>query len=260
MKLNKKQKRTATIASMAALLAVVLGMGGQTFAKYITTTQTETKQATVAKWGFVASINATNMFKSVYTTDTAPVDADDTDGASVNASNVTVAPGTSGSMNIVFSGWAEVDAKVTFDTTGTTWTDIYLSDGAKTYNPVKWTLQDGTNEPEVDGGTLDEVKTALEANSGYYNATKDPTTSVNKNYTLSWVWDYKGVADSKVKNYSTSEANDTLTGDEADTRLGLISESASNATVSDGVNPVPNTYTYSVQINFSLKITVVQVD
>ena len=37
MKLNKKQKRTATIASMAALLAVVLGMGGQTFAKYITT-------------------------------------------------------------------------------------------------------------------------------------------------------------------------------------------------------------------------------
>ena len=47
MKLNKKQKRTATIASMAALLAVVLGMGGQTFAKYITT-DNATAQATVA--------------------------------------------------------------------------------------------------------------------------------------------------------------------------------------------------------------------
>ena len=53
MKLNKKQKRTATIASMAALLAVVLGMGGQTFAKYVTTTDVESEYAVVAKWGFV---------------------------------------------------------------------------------------------------------------------------------------------------------------------------------------------------------------
>ena len=53
MKLNKKQKRTATIASMAALLAVVLGMGGQTFAKYVTTNRAEAEQATVAKWGVV---------------------------------------------------------------------------------------------------------------------------------------------------------------------------------------------------------------
>ena len=53
MKLNKKQKRTATIASMAALLAVVLGMGGQTFAKYTETHVAKTGQATVAEFGFV---------------------------------------------------------------------------------------------------------------------------------------------------------------------------------------------------------------
>ena len=68
MKLNKKQKRTATIASMAALLAVVLGMGGQTFAKYITTTQTETHTAVVAKWGFVLQQkSSTPLFKDNYT-------------------------------------------------------------------------------------------------------------------------------------------------------------------------------------------------
>ena len=38
---------------MAALLAVVLGMGGQTFAKYITTTAAPTQSAVVAKWGVV---------------------------------------------------------------------------------------------------------------------------------------------------------------------------------------------------------------
>ena len=65
MKLNKKQKRTATIASMAALLAVVLGMGGQTFAKYITTQETA-DTATVAKWGLTAQIDASTMFGSAY--------------------------------------------------------------------------------------------------------------------------------------------------------------------------------------------------
>ena len=60
MKLNKKQKRTATIASMAALLAVVLGMGGQTFAKYITTATVPAQNATVAKWGVITTVSGTN--------------------------------------------------------------------------------------------------------------------------------------------------------------------------------------------------------
>ena len=65
MKLNKKQKRTATIASMAALLAVVLGMGGQTFAKYTTTTKTESNTAVVAKWGVVIKADAKEALQKV---------------------------------------------------------------------------------------------------------------------------------------------------------------------------------------------------
>ena len=235
-------------------------MGGQTFAKYITTTQTETQQATVAKWGFVASINATGMFKDKYATDTEPADGED-DGVSVKASEAKVAPGTSGSMKIVFSGSAETDAKVTFNTTGT-WSDVYLSDGSKTYYPVKWTLQDGTKTPEVKNGTLADVKTALEENSGYYNAGDD---AIGKDYTLSWVWDFNVAGNIEVKNFATTaDQTDVLSYDEADTRLGLIANDASAASFTykpaGSDTETTDKYTCGLAINFSLQITIEQVD
>lgn len=103
MKLNKKQKRTATIASMAALLAVVLGMGGQTFAKYISTQDVATQTATVAKWGLTAQIDASKMFGLAYANGTANAVATPDASASkvsVKAAASVVAPGTKGEMTI----------------------------------------------------------------------------------------------------------------------------------------------------------------
>ena len=66
MEKGRKNIRPFIITAMVALIALVVGMGGYTFAKYFTSTGTHSNQATVAKWGFVLSANATNLFGEEY--------------------------------------------------------------------------------------------------------------------------------------------------------------------------------------------------
>ena len=181
MKLNKKQKRTATIASMAALLAVVLGMGGQTFAKYITTATVETNQATVAKWGVVINTsaakgtNSKTMFSKNY------------EDGDVSAELESVAPGTEGSLSITISGAPEVKTNIAFDVNND-YKRVYFD----TYEPIVWKIND-----DICGekGTMSEMV------YDFKNLTK--TYSVGESfantYKISWSW-----------VFSSGDANDIL--------------------------------------------------
>ena len=252
MKLNKKQKRTATIASMAALLAVVLGMGWQTFAKYISTKEV-TAQATVAKWGLVVNTTVQNLFADSY----AEVENNGNDDLSVKASKAVVAPGTTGSMTVSVSGMAEVDAELTFKTVGE-WKDVTLTDtytpanGSTTtitYNPVKWTLTEGTT-PVVTNGTLEEVKDALDLESQYYDANGEASLDV---YTLSWSWAFD-----KDEDPTIVDEYDTLLGQAA---YGNAPASQTFKVVVDE-NEVDelHTYTYVTTIDFGFNAVLTQVN
>ena len=61
---NKKGKKLVVLGAMAALLTLIGVSGSQTYAKYIEETDVASTTATVAKWGFVASANADNLFVS----------------------------------------------------------------------------------------------------------------------------------------------------------------------------------------------------
>ncbi|MBE6554863.1 MAG: hypothetical protein E7663_01320 [Ruminococcaceae bacterium] len=179
---NKMNGKRLFIVAIALLLLVVFTLGGSTFAKYITTKVMPTKQATVAKWGHVITINAEDLFGTDYTkgqqgTYAEIVEADT--GVAVNASATSnvVAPGTTGSMTFTIAGTAEVLSKLNVTATGT---DIELKANvtknteqaaAVTYSPVKWTLvfapaAGGNNQTLVDAGTLTACVAAINALNG----------------------------------------------------------------------------------------------
>lgn len=196
MKLNKKQKRTATIASMAALLAVVLGMGGQTFAKYVETHDAKTAQATVAKFGFVVTTNVDNLFGTQY----GRANADDAYATiankggkiSVSGADKRVAPGTEGFMTILVEGISEVTAALSISVDSVS--DVYVKQGAsEVYNPVKWTLTEGSNTIFEDTKTA-EMQTALSS----YVLDIAPAQEISMTFTLSWKWDFETVTTDEI--------------------------------------------------------------
>ena len=163
MKLNKKQKRTATIASMAALLAVVLGMGGQTFAKYIETHTIKADNAVVAKFGFNLQIQTEGdtLFSKEY------------NGGAIASTNKVVAPGASGEIKYVLNGVSEVDAVVTVSFEG--YTPVYLKKGDTAYNPIEWKVDGGTAKSTPEGFTYNFAAGSEE---------------VDKVITVSWAWPF----------------------------------------------------------------------
>ena len=226
MKLNKKQKRTATIASMAALLAVVLGMGGQTFAKYIETTSVTPQTAVVAKWGVVAYIedaagqrdeNA-KLFKNTYE------NGGDTVVAGSSAERLLVAPGTSGSVSVEITGTPEVAVNVTYTFS---LTDIHLKD----YYPIVWTVN-GTEYNGEDAMTdISEVVTGMNGNYA-------PNTNLGtKKVTIEWEWAFNV---------------DTAT-DEKDTTLGNIASDGDYSKWGD-YNSTNTVY----ELSYSLGVSITQ--
>ena len=235
MKLNKKQKRTATIASMAALLAVVLGMGGQTFAKYITTNTVPTTQATVAKWGYVIQQSSTQVdfagqkvFNTTY---------DITNTGVIKSLNTTpvVAPGAKGELKVYIAGQPEVASKISFNAVSTS--EVYLD----TYYPIKWTVKH-----KLQGEIAETTETftrlsdsAVDAKDGliYYvnNLAKDyaaaPETKYESTMTISWAWDFEVDEATDIK--------DTTLGDYA-------------------ANGIPSGVSASTSLSFGLTVTVEQ--
>jgi len=201
--MKNMKKKVVIIATMVLLLAVVLVMSVSTFAKYSTTATPSTNNATVAKWGFVLTADADELFGKEYGAATDNLASVVAAGSGVNVKAATgttkniVAPGTTGSATITVNGTAEVLAKLTISVTGT---DISLTKDAATYNPIKWTLNDGSSDV-VSNGTLAELNA--------YTATFAAGEEVNKTYTVTWTW--------ALNNAATGI--DGLSVDAADTML-----------------------------------------
>ena len=240
MKLNKKQKRTATIASMAALLAVVLGMGGSTFAKYIETHTVTTQQATVAKWGVVATSNITNFFGASYEGNVIAAAQKGNDIVATASGNV-VAPGSSGSMTFTVTGQPQVASRITIAAEGQDVVLNYSDNGTnKVYRPIMWTLSGGNLEQAVTCNALEDMIESIEDLSGDYAA----ETVLDQTYTLSWAWAFEN---NPAENYS----------DYRDAALGNF---ATQATDKDPDTTDNEIYTSAeTTVSFGLTITVTQI-
>lgn len=206
---NKKSKKPLIVVAMILMIGLVAGMGAMTYSKYITSGSTGDQTATAAKWGFVVTVNATDLFATDYSvkdSDTLATKVTET-GVAVHASTETahniVAPGTTGSMTISISGSAEVLAKLSITTTGNT-SEINLGD----YYPVVWTLKEGSSTKAT--GKLSEVLKSLTDTS----ATFDAGTSYDATYTLSWEWALETGETDDLK--ATNNAKDTLIGYKAE--------------------------------------------
>ena len=244
MKLNKKQKRTATIASMAALLAVVLGMGGQTFAKYISTQET-TAQATVARWGYVLTANFDNLFGSDYTGGS--IKTNDTGaGVSAIADGKVVAPGTSGSTTVTVNGVGEVSTELSFTVSGTD-VGLYTGDPSSTvatYAPVKWTVVTSGFADDADNGTKVDGKELKAVVSYFDDLYKEfaPETSLNLSFVISWEW-----------VFSSSAENDKY-----DTYLGEIAQKRADNSYSISAEASAYAEHSVTALNFAFEVKLAQ--
>ena len=231
---KNSNKKSVFVIALLLLLVAVIGFGGYTMSKYISS-KSDNGTASVAKWGFTVNADATKVFGSNYekaggvsSTVTDKTDATKLTVKASDAGSKVVAPGTTGSMTFGFGGTSEVLAKFTFNLQVNDISLAYTKDAAAgTYSPIKWTLNDGTTNV-VDGGTIEQVKTALNK-----EVVLDPgATLENKNYTLTWVWDFESSAENnKLDTYLGKLANgDTVTEYEGYTKT------AANTTLSLELN------------------------
>lgn len=240
---GKNSNKKLAVAALVLLVVLTLAFGGYTLAKYLTSAS-GSGTAQVAKWGYTVDVDATKLFGTKYAFDTSSSKVTDSDVSltvSASSTNNVVAPGTSGSMTIKVSGNAEVKAKLTIEVADT-FKDVALTlekDGAEvTYNPVKWTLNDGTKDL-VTNGTLAQIEGALNEETTFEANAED---DVDKTYTLSWAWAFEG----------TSNVDD-VTADELDTALGQLANGTNVSKVG-----AYNVKSYVTEISFDVTILVAQ--
>lgn len=216
---SDNRKKTVVIVALLLALVLLLGIGGYTLAKYITSGSGD-GTATVAKWGYTVSVDTSNLFGKNYK---ANVVTDDTTAANLEVASSSdanvVAPGTTGSMTIEIKGTAEVASKLNIKVADVQ--EISLTYGSTTYNPVKWTLNDSEKDVVKDG-TLAAVEAELnKVQDVEYNA----GDTVNKTYTLTWTWAFDG------GNDAADTALGLLAAEKTATKVGEEDITASNLTV-----------------------------
>lgn len=195
-------KKHLTIVAVVLMVALVVGMGAMTYARYISSYNSGEQIATAAKWGFVVSANADNLFPSDYTLATGSHATKTDDGVAVDASAATLAPGTTGYVSITVNGTAEVRAKLTMDLT------ISSQVGYdNTYLPIKWALTNSADFPasgewKTSNDIIDEVDELSQ--------TIDAGTTVDGKYYIHWCWDLETGADDATK--AANNRHDTIIG------------------------------------------------
>ena len=198
--------RIASVMLVAVMMSTCAISG--TFAKYVTS-GTSTDSARVAKFGVEVVANSGAAFAQTYTSDTVGYV-----GATVDATEKVVAPGTTGTLaNITINGTTEVAVKVshTAELTLSNWSTT----GSDVYCPIVFTV-DGANLFIGDTETIAEfelrVENAIkgvEAEEFAPNATLDAN---NLNTVVSWKWYFDDQAPGNpLHAYQT---------DEKDTELG----------------------------------------
>lgn len=207
-----KKNRTMRVASSLMVLVLITScIIGGTFAKYVTTANSE-DSARVAYWGFQSTnaIDITDLFKDVYATDdtttytgTNSVDSEDGDDV--------IAPGTTNSDTFAFAydetnaAAPEVAYTFTVDTTGST-----CADSIKNNANIQWKLDNGS------WGTWDQLIASIKALSGdasgskVYGPNTLPTgfTTADDVHTVAWQWVFS--------TGDGADATDTAMGNAAD--------------------------------------------
>lgn len=250
---TRKSKKILMVAAIALMVALVAAMGTMTYSRYVSSSDLGSQQATAAKWGLSVQAVTTNFLGTDYseTNDdgVATMGEVTTDGVAVNAfaTDVVVAPGTSGFMTIEVDGSAEVLAKLTIAMEYTA--DISATTGGNTYNPVKWTLSKstdgGTNYTDVVGAvniTLEAMESKIEAQSAYITAGQ-PAQVILK---LSWAWALESGADAAA----------IAANNKHDTAIGMFSNGADLDDVNTALGTAYTAITKS--FTFSLSATITQ--
>ena len=169
---ENKTTRLLTIALIIALIALILV--ASSYAKYLSS-GTGSDSARVAKWSFKVGENdivATDtfkfdLFKTITETDGRTEEAD---VVSANSDRV-IAPGTSGSFELVLENKSEVSAKYGIEYTVANTASI----------PVQFSVDGGKTWTEsLTDVVADDTNTKLAANSG------------SKTITVQWKWAYEG--------------------------------------------------------------------
>lgn len=252
---KNSNKKSVFVIALLLLLVAVIGFGGYTMSKYISS-KSDNGTASVAKWGFEVTAKGDKLFGKEYRYDTAKnasVIKDDT-GATLTVQAATpntnlVAPGTTGSMTFSITGTAEVRSQISVSLTGN---DVVLkyktSANEETpleYAPVKWTLKKkGETTALVDNKSFEDLKkgladlsaTVVEANAAYANAGE---------YTIEWAWAFDGTA---------SNAN----ADKLDTLLGMVATKAGathDALTNEGFTEVVADTKTAISFNLSISVT-----
>ena len=239
MKKVMKNKKFIMIFAMVLMVSLVVGMGAMTYAKYVTSYNTPAQSATAAKWGFVVTADASNLFGNQYKE---PASGGDTYATVNEEGNVVVkgtadakvvAPGTMGYLTINVNGSAEVMAKLSVTL------DITENIGNGTYVPVQWALVAGNATPADDAWVTD-LETLTTA------ADYTPGTTVASSYKLYWRW-----------AFSTSTDNDKL-----DTVIGAKAAGKNYTEVNamTGLNLTSEAFdAYKTTVSFTATITVEQI-
>lgn len=227
---NKKGKKLVVLGAMAALLTLIGVSGSQTYAKYVESTEVTSQQATVAKWGYVVSADAEQLFGTQHDNVVAANDKStvNTTGTGLTVKGTSsaklVAPGTQGFMTIDVKGLAEVDAVFKFSHESET--DIHL---ANTYKPVKWSVSVVENEGlnslvdeasvTLENTTLHDVLAKLDSTAFHIDAGQ----KVNFTITISWAWAFDQGTTDGAGNYTELASGVTdLNTNEADTMLAIL--------------------------------------
>ncbi len=282
-KKTNKKTRGIIIAAMVLLLIAIMCFCGVTFARYITKSSVPTQQATVAKWGFVVSANAENLFGKGY--NKGEVTKPDEAGAvvDVKAATNTVAPGTKGEMTFGVTGTAEVLAQLKVAVKKDTLKDISLTKGsgetAEVYNPIKWTLSSQsaadsafTAVTDAENKTLEEIAEELKKITAKIEigqsfdttyklswkwelgTSEDPTDATNRKDTaLAYAAEFVNGTGSKPEGGKYGDYTVSVTGS-GDTQVITVVDDMGDSNASNDV-----TYTAKIGINFDMSIIVMQI-
>ena len=215
---RKNNRKTAVIVALLLALVALLCFGGYTFSKYVTSGK-GSGTASVAKWGYTASVDTTKLFGEEYKYDAAKT-ASTVNGTGANltvkadtAGRNLVAPGTAGSMTFTVGGTAEVRALLSMGIDAHTYKDVVLKirkngDTDYTeYHPVKWTLKKGgTTVAGAENVTLAKIADIIHEDA--INKTYGPNEGLTSTtYELSWAWAFQdttgNVADLSIDQVDT---------------------------------------------------------
>ena len=197
MKTNRR--KPFILATLALGLVLVMGLGANTFAKYVTG-DNGSDSARVAKFNYVVEVDLGEdvLFNEVYNNKLAVDDGAVNFDVKSSSDNL-VAPGTTGSVDFSISGCSEVEVYFDFDAT-VVGPQLKQAD-AVIYEPIKWSLEkDGAPVLAATDLTAEAMQTYLEELSKTIEPS-DTEDAICGDYTLSWDWAFEA-----------DDTNDTILG------------------------------------------------